>query len=66
MKLRDIFSPVVVVTMYESFVDGLLINALDERFRVQYKEIYKGFVYYNLKSDDWKDQLMSKLNKILL
>lgn len=65
MKLRRISTPVVVVTMYESFVDGVRINALDERFRTQYQEIYKGFVYYNLKSDDWKDELMSKLNEIL-
>lgn len=65
MKLRRISTPVVVVTMYESFVDGVRINALDEKFRNQYKEIYKGFVYYNLKSDDWKDELMSKLNEIL-
>lgn len=66
MKLRRISTPVVVVTMYESFVDGVRINALDERFRTLYKDIYKGFVYYNLKSDDWKDELMSKLNEILL
>ena len=65
MKLRRISTPVVVVTMYESFVDGVRINALDERFKTQYKEIYKGFVYYNLKSDDWKDELMLKLNEIL-
>ena len=65
MKLRHIYTPVVVITMYESFVDGVRINALDERFRAQYNEIYKGFVYYNLKSDDWKDELILKLNKIL-
>lgn len=65
MKLRRIPTPVVVVTMYESFVDGVRINALDERFKTQYKDIYRGFVYYNLKSDDWKDELMSKLNEIL-
>ena len=65
MKLRHILTPVVVVTMYESFVDGVRINALDERFKTQYKDIYKGFVYYNLKSDDWKDELMSKLKNVL-
>lgn len=65
MKLRRIPTPVVVVTMYESFVDGVRINALDERFKTQYKDIYRGFVYYNLKSDDWKDELMLKLNEIL-
>lgn len=65
MKLRRITTPVVVVTMYESFVDGVRINALDKRFKTQYKDIYRGFVYYNLKSDDWKDELMLKLNEIL-
>ena len=65
MKLRRIPTPVVVVTMYESFVDGVRITALDERFKTQYKDIYRGFVYYNLKSDDWKDELMLKLNEIL-
>ena len=65
MKLRHIKTPVIVVTMYESFVDGVRINALDERFRSQYGDIYKGFVYYNLKNEDWKEELLAKLNEIL-
>lgn len=65
MKLRHIKTPVIVVTMYESFVDGVRINALDERFRSQYGDIYKGFVYYNLKNEDWKEELLVKLNEIL-
>ena len=66
MKLRRIRTPVIIVTMYESFVDGVRINALDERFKSQYIDIYKGFVYYNLKNEDWKEELKEKLNKILL
>ena len=65
MKLRHIKTPVIVVTMYESFVDGVRINALDERFKKQYGDIYKGFVYYNLKNEDWKEELLAKLNDIL-
>lgn len=65
MKLRHIMTPVIVVTMYESFVDGVRINALDERFKKQYGDIYKGFVYYNLKNEDWKEELLAKLNDIL-
>ncbi len=65
MKLRRIKTPVIVVTMYESFVDGVRINALDERFKKQYGDIYKGFVYYNLKNEDWKEELLAKLNGIL-
>ena len=65
MKLRHIKTPVIIVTMYESFVDGVRINALDERFEAQYGDIYKGFVYFNLKNEDWKEELLSKLNEIL-
>lgn len=65
MRLRRIKTPVIVVTMYESFVDGVRINALDERFKNQYGEFYKGFVYYNLKNEDWKDELALKLKQIL-
>lgn len=65
MKLRRIKTPVVVVTMYESFVDGVRINALDERFKKQYGDIYKGFVYFNLKNEDWKEELLAKFNDIL-
>ena len=65
MKLRRIKTPVIVITMYESFVDGVRINALDERFKKQYEDIYKGFVYYNLKNEDWKEELLAKLNDIL-
>ena len=65
MKLRRITTPVIVVTMCESFVDGVRINALDERFRSQYGEMYKGFVYYNLKNEDWKDELLIKIKSVL-
>ena len=65
MKLRRIKTPVIVVTMYESFVDGVRINALDERFKSQYGDTYKGFVYYNLKNENWKEELLMKLNRIL-
>lgn len=66
MKLRKLNTPVIVVTMYESFVDGVKINALDERFRLHYDDFYKGFVYYSLKNDEWKDELINKINKVLL
>lgn len=65
MKLRRIKTPVIVVTMYESFMDGVRINALDERFKSQYGDTYKGFVYYNLKNENWKEELLIKLNRIL-
>lgn len=57
MKLRKIFVPVIVVTMYESFVDGIKIDRLDEGFKEKYPEFYKGYVYYSLKNEDWINNL---------
>ena len=64
MKLRKIQVPVIVVTMYESFVDGIKIDKLDEGFREKYSEFYKGFVYYSLRNEDWIAHL-KKLTKDL-
>lgn len=61
MKLRKIYVPVIVVTMYESFVDGIKIDKLDEGFKEKYPELYKGFVYYSLKNEDW----INKLNNLI-
>ena len=57
MKLRKIKVPVIVVTMYESFVDGIKIDKLDEGFREKYSEFYKGFVYYSLRNENWIKRL---------
>lgn len=57
MKLRKIKVPVIVVTMYESFVDGIKIDKLDEGFREKYSEFYKGYVYYSLRNEDWIKRL---------
>ena len=65
MLLRKIVTPVIVVTMYESFVDGVKIAELDERFRKDYSSFYKGYVYYSLKNDDWKEQLKKYLDVCL-
>lgn len=61
MKLRKIFVPVIVVTMYESFVDGIKINSLNEGYKKDYQEFYKGYVYFSLKDEDW----VIKLNELI-
>lgn len=64
MKLRKIKVPVIVVTMYESFVDGIKIDKLDEGFREKYPEFYKGFVYYSLRNEDWITHLKELIGKL--
>ena len=64
MKLRKIKVPVIVVTMYESFVDGIKIDKLDEGFRTKYAEFYKGYVYYSLRNEDWITRLKELIDKL--
>lgn len=64
MKLRKIKVPVIVVTMYESFVDGIKIDKLDEGFREKYSEFYNGFVYYSLRNEDWIKRLKELTQKL--
>ncbi len=64
MKLRKIKVPTIVVTMYESFVDGIKIDKLDEGFREKYPEFYKGFVYYSLRNEDWITHLKELIAKL--
>ena len=61
MQLRKINVPVIVVTMYETFVDGIRIDTLHKNFKEKYPEFYKGYVYYNLKNEDW----INKLNELM-
>ena len=64
MKLRKIKVPVIVVTMFESFVDGIKIDKLDESFREKYSEFYKGFVYYSLRNENWVKRLKELTNTL--
>lgn len=65
MLLRHITTPVIVVTMYENFVDGQKIGQLDERFRQNYADFYRGYVYYSHKNDDWKPKLETLIRQLL-
>ena len=65
MLLARISVPVIVVTMYESFVDGVKIKQLDRNFKTQYPDIYKGYVFYSHKTNDWKKTLKNLMDRLL-
>ena len=65
MLLAKIITPVIVVTMYENFVDGVKIRQLDRNFKTQYPDIYEGYVYYSHKNNDWKKSLKVLMDKVL-
>ncbi|MCB5196385.1 response regulator [Deefgea salmonis] len=61
MKLRRINTPVVVVTQYKSFENGAV--SLDELILGFSKEysFFKGCIYYNSATEDWKAEILSYL-----
>lgn len=66
MKIRDIHTPVVVVTQYSEFDDGkITLNILDETLRKNYPNFYLGSVYYSSASTSWKTELKSKLSGMI-
>lgn len=65
MYLRDIQAKVVVVTMYENFVDGTRLMALDKQFQEEFQSNYKGYVYFSPGNTIWKGELRKKITDIL-
>jgi DNA-binding NarL/FixJ family response regulator len=65
MYLREIEAKVIVVTMYENFVDGTKLMALDKQFHEEFSSNYKGYVYFSPGNTIWKDELKLKMKQVL-
>lgn len=63
MRELEVSIPAIVVTQFETFGQGLEALTLDQLDRQLSAEhpTYKGTVYYNSASEEWKDALMRKL-----
>ena len=65
MFLRDITTNVIVVTMYENFVDGTQLKILNEQFKQEFDLIYRGYVYFAHGDSSWKETLKKLIQVIL-
>lgn len=65
MSLREISTKVIVVTMYENFVDGTRLKELDTVFKNEFKQNYCGYVYFAANDYNWKFNLKNKINELL-
>lgn len=63
--LRDIPTKVLVVTMYENFVDGTKLSQLDEVLKYDYPDNYCGFIFFSHTNFDWSVELKKSINKLL-
>ncbi len=64
MFLREITTPVIVVTMYNVFGRKEL-SAFHEELLESYPQNYKSYVFYSSQRSDWKNDLKKKIKQIL-
>jgi CheY-like chemotaxis protein len=64
MYFREIPTKVLVVTMYENFVDGTKITQLNEELKKEYPDNYCGYIFFSHNNFDWATNLKESINKL--
>ena len=64
MYLREIPTKVLVVTMYENFVDGTKISKLNDELKNDYPDNYCGYIFFSHTNLEWATELKNQINKI--
>ena len=65
MELRELSSPVIVVTQYATFSKGqITLDDLDQLFKRSHPDFYLGSVYYSSAGDTWKRSLGQLIKKM--
>lgn len=64
MFLREIMTPVIVVTMYNVFGRKQL-DAFDMDLKKDYPQNYRSYVYYSSQKNDWKNNLRKQIKDII-
>ena len=65
MFLRDITTPVIVITMYNVFGRREL-SAFDTELQAKYPQNYKSYVFYSSQRTDWKNELKKQIKDLQL
>ena len=63
MYLRNISTPVIVVTMYNVFGRKELAT-FDKELKEQYPENYRSYVFYSAQKGDWRSKLEQQIKSI--
>jgi len=66
MKLRGIFVPTIVVTMFDTFGERderVSISDLASDLKTEFPSLFKGLVYYNQAQTEWKKSLRTLISK---
>lgn len=66
MRLRSIYIPAIVVTMYDSFGEAPNKVSLDQLIadlKLRFSPPFTGFVYYNSTQEGWRSTLKQLINE---
>jgi len=67
MKLRRIFIPTIVVTMFDLFGENpekISFDQLENQLRTSFAPNFRGMVYYNSGQEGWKSSLKNLIEKV--
>lgn len=62
--LREIPTKVLVVTMYENYVDGTKITQLNNELKHDYPDNYCGFIFFSHNNLEWATELKKAINNL--
>ena len=64
MFLRNIVTPVIVITMYNVFGRKEL-SVFHEELKSSYPQNYRSYVFYSSQKSDWRNNLAKRINEVL-
>lgn len=63
MLNRKIFTPVIIITQFETFDDDRIsLDSLNQEFNEKFSSIWKGTIFYG--NDDWNIELKKLLDEL--
>lgn len=68
MKRKKMLLPTILITMFSEFGVGksfMDIKELDEILSGEFKDFYKGYIYYSSQEESWKENLKISLEKLI-
>ena len=66
MRLRRLSVPILVVTQYRTFEKGTVsLEELVADFAVKYSPFFRGYIYYNASSANWRQELNAHIQEII-
>jgi DNA-binding NarL/FixJ family response regulator len=69
MDRREIHTPVIVLTGYDKFgegVDALTLPELKSQLVQAHPDCYRGMVFYDVAVEGWKDELMTMISEVFI